>query len=148
MVNLSDLYVDPTMKKLSMLSEIHALASRPSYEKARAEAMGFVFGQVHVDHYADKGVRIKVDFKCVCGTAERYQEIISALGLERIGRFPPEHFDYAAKLRKLGSFDRGHLLNDGYAPAEVDRILALGEAFDESAKRALARNYPREQIRW
>lgn len=131
--------VDP-----ELAAEAKRLAALPSYERARAEAMGFKFGELRVRAAGFGGIAIEQDFRCVCGRHETFaQHLMDEQTLSSRVRRMPESFDIAAEIRRFGSFDREHLLRDGYKPAEVDRIVALGEAFDESAAHALdARRVP------
>lgn len=123
---------------LDTIVKARELAARPSYERARAEAMGFTFGEVAFDPGGPlRGVDVRVPFRCVCGTQEMFRQMVDVAQLDHWITHQPEKLDFAAELRRIGSFDRDHLLADRYAPAEVDRIVALGEAFDRSAVYAL-----------
>lgn len=112
------------------LDQLTVIANRPTFERRRAEAMGWTFYDIRVtrgntswhDQYALRGA-----FTCVCGAREQFQRIIDEAHLfmaHNSDSVIAEEFDPALWLRRMGSFSRKHLLADGYtedAVAEIER---------------------------
>lgn len=93
------------------------------------EAIGFKMIKVGVRrHPGTDGWVVFGCFECVCGKHEFF-----AFAVEReieLAIAPDELCDPAQMLRRHGSFDRQHLVADGYSEAQVDQILERGRAFD------------------
>lgn len=127
--------IPPTM------AELHALANRMTYHRAKAEAMGFKFDRIEVrgaqqgasdSLYGD--IELRAVFTCICGRQEQFR---SLLHTSMPGAFLRQKMNVAAELWRLGSFSRGHLLSDGYTPEQCDEIEAKGKQFDEECRQEL-----------
>lgn len=101
------------------------LANNLTYERRRAEHMGFKFSAVELVPTL-YGWRMAGSFTCICGREEYYR---IAVPEDPKGQYD---LDPALWLRGYGSFDRKHLLADGYSEEEVSRIEGLGREFDRA----------------
>lgn len=108
------------------LKRIEVIANKPTYERRRAEAMGFAFYSIEAHRLDDHPgeVFLRGMFTCACGKTEVYCFSFSEF------EFLIKDLDVAWRLRNFGSFGEKHLLKDGYTQEQVDAILRKGEEFD------------------
>jgi len=116
------------------LASLRTLANSTSLHRRRAEAMGFKFTEIDVHERPDGMVYMTAVFTCVCGKPEMLQRVFSPAELDGFAGSLAQIFDPAAEAYRLGSFSRGHLEADGFAPADIERILAAGERFDHEGQ--------------
>lgn len=129
-----------TVTEAYFLADLTRIANKMTYERARAEAMGFHFTRIEVRPMAgilgNGALMLRAVFTCVCGRQETFT---STFPEDTPTGYLIEHADVARELRRAGSFSRDHLLSDGYTPEQIDEIERKGEDFDEQCRQALSR---------
>lgn len=114
-------------------------AERMTYERARAEAMGFRFSDIAV-YPAVGTVQLTATLTCVCGRKQRFASSFL------INEGPPiamqldfihQRINVARGMQRIGAFTRDHLLQDGYTPEQCDEIEERGRRFDEECRAAV-----------
>lgn len=116
---------------MKRLDQLNVIANESTFERRRAEAMGFVFHKIEVvaSPYGS-GYLLGGNFRCVCGTEESFRFAIDE-ALLLSSQLPLELLDSAWHLRRAGSFSKQHLLADGYSPEAVDEIIRKGLEYRE-----------------
>lgn len=116
-------YPDPGMQQWPInIREVIAI-DNPSALKFWA--MGFVLHEVeNIPNEDTDSIVVMGHFSCVCGKREYLAYRVSAeeLASTRCDQVLNAYFF----LERSGSMSREHLLNDGYAAAKVDEMLARG----------------------
>ena len=98
-------------------------ANYPTYDRQRAEAMGFQFEPATIrSHYRNMDL-LRMDFRCVCGTREILEMPVPPLPT-------PQTLDLVRYLRVGGSFSREHLLRDGYSSEQIYEFERKAAEFD------------------
>jgi len=123
------------------LDALKAEASRMTYERARAEAMGFRFEDIDVKRAHGVGVQLTGTLICVCGRRERFSEGFvfddGRVHVWDMMRYLLERMNIARAMGRAGAFTREHLLQDGYTPEQVDEIESKGRRFDQECRERL-----------
>lgn len=121
------------MSKTSNTPKYSLDRSSAAYQKATAA--GFIFGELRfmdegpVDSGACPlmgfGLIYTMEFTCVCGRREVFQQMLSRRELHDVDHHPRikgHCIDAVAELERHGSFSRKHLREDGYTEEQIDRI--------------------------
>jgi len=126
---------------LPIAHPLRVAANVQTYERRRAEAMGFEFSPVDV-LWVGNGYQVSGSFICICGRQECYTFRVSEIEVTLALADPVEVINPARRLAEGGSFSREHLLADGYDEETVDYILAKGEEFDAENPKAYSYTQP------
>ncbi len=118
--------------KNGWLNELRVFANRSTFHRRRAEAMGWTFRDVDlVMSPNDFGLILKLDFMCVCGRLERFHTAIDELVVRNSLVARETLIDPVRQLYEHGSFSRKHLLEDGFDPEFIDKVLKIEREYRE-----------------
>lgn len=110
------------------LGQLQSYVNRPTRTRARMERAGFRFVdpvRVEADWVNEGGVAVRGSFHCVCGTLEQFRFIVAPEALRDVVNWDYiDALDPARALWRFGSFDKEHLLADGYTEQQADEIVA------------------------
>jgi hypothetical protein len=115
------------------LAELTKLANCSTFERRRAEAMGFIFSNIEVQDLGGGALVLRGDFTCVCGTPERFSFAIDEMHLLQAGTQALAHqlLNPAWHLQRYSSFSLRHLLGDGYSKEAAEEIVRKGRGYKE-----------------